>query len=197
MIHVNSAPLDLSEYFSRDILNRIISAFLLEYTGILPETVQYELWGSYSSAEMYLDTVQCQLVLYILTDHYTCVCVCVCALVCVCVGVAPHILNFDIRWRWGISFTPQAPNPQGKIPMYPLNRQLHVYMCINNIYCASALLLPLNHWRIPATERIHVTIFWIMTHCSQVDRKQGFRRTYCLCLHRRISVMMMECSIFF
>ena len=131
------------------------------------------------------------------TTIHVCVCVCACALVCVCVGVAPHILNFDIRWRWGISFTPQAPNPQGKIPMYPLNRQLHVYMCINNIYCASALLLPLNHWRIPATERIHVTIFWIMTHCSQVDRKQGFRRTYCLCLHRRISVMMMECSIFF
>lgn len=98
MIHVNSAPLVLlSEYFSRDILNRIMSAFLLECTGILPETVQYELWGSNSSAEMYLDTVQYQLALYILTDHYTSVCVCV--HMCMCLGVAPHILNFGIRWR--------------------------------------------------------------------------------------------------
>jgi len=63
LIHVYSAPLDIfTGYFSRDFLNRIMYTFELEYTGILPETVQYEIWGSYSSAELYMDTVLCQLV---------------------------------------------------------------------------------------------------------------------------------------
>ena len=52
-------------------------AFELECTGILPETVQYEIQGSHNSAELYVDTVQCQLVWYILTDHYKRVCACV------------------------------------------------------------------------------------------------------------------------
>ena len=97
-------------------------AFELEYTGILPETVQYEIWGSHNSAELYVDTVHCQLIWYILTDHYTCVCMHAREF-----GISPHILNFGTRWNCGVSFTPQAMNPQGKILMYPLNRQLHVY----------------------------------------------------------------------
>jgi hypothetical protein len=64
----------------QEIPNRIVYAFELEHTGILPETVQYEIWVSDNSAELYADTVQCQLVRYNLTDHYTCVYVCAYAL---------------------------------------------------------------------------------------------------------------------
>jgi hypothetical protein len=39
-------------------------------------------------------------------------------------GIAPRILDFGIRWRWVVSFTPRPLYPQGKSPWYPLDRRL-------------------------------------------------------------------------
>jgi hypothetical protein len=37
---------------------------------------------------------------------------------------APHIVNLDIRWRWVVSFMPQAIYPRGRIPWCPLDKRL-------------------------------------------------------------------------
>jgi hypothetical protein len=39
-------------------------------------------------------------------------------------GVAPRTLDFGIRWRWVVSFTPRPLYRQVKSPWYPLNRSL-------------------------------------------------------------------------
>jgi hypothetical protein len=39
-------------------------------------------------------------------------------------GIAQHLLDFSIRWRWVVSFTPWPLYPQGKSPWYPLDRRL-------------------------------------------------------------------------
>jgi len=39
-------------------------------------------------------------------------------------GIAPHILDLGIRWRWVVSFTPRSFYSQGKSPWYPLDRRL-------------------------------------------------------------------------
>jgi hypothetical protein len=41
-------------------------------------------------------------------------------------GIARRILDFGIRWRWTISFTPWPLYPQGKSHWYPLGRRLGV-----------------------------------------------------------------------
>jgi hypothetical protein len=39
-------------------------------------------------------------------------------------GIAPRILELDIRWRLVVSFTPRLLYPQGKSTWYPLDRRL-------------------------------------------------------------------------
>jgi hypothetical protein len=39
-------------------------------------------------------------------------------------GMAPLILDLGTRWRWVVSFTPRPLYPQGKSPLYPLDRML-------------------------------------------------------------------------
>jgi hypothetical protein len=39
-------------------------------------------------------------------------------------GIAPHILDVGIRWRWVVSFTLRPLYPQRKSPWYPLGRRL-------------------------------------------------------------------------
>jgi hypothetical protein len=39
-------------------------------------------------------------------------------------GIAPHIPDLGIRWRWVVSFMPQLLFSQGKSPQYPLDRRL-------------------------------------------------------------------------
>jgi hypothetical protein len=39
-------------------------------------------------------------------------------------GIAPRNLDFGVRWRWLVNFTPLLLYPQGKSPWYPLNRRL-------------------------------------------------------------------------
>jgi hypothetical protein len=39
-------------------------------------------------------------------------------------GIAPCILDFGIRWRWGVSFTSRSLYPQGKSTCYLLYRKL-------------------------------------------------------------------------
>ena len=39
-------------------------------------------------------------------------------------GLAPLILNSDIRWKSATSLTPQVLYPWGRSPWYPLNRRL-------------------------------------------------------------------------
>jgi hypothetical protein len=39
-------------------------------------------------------------------------------------GIAPCVLNLEIRWIWVVSFTHLPLYPQGKSPRYPLDRRL-------------------------------------------------------------------------
>jgi hypothetical protein len=39
-------------------------------------------------------------------------------------GIAPRIIDIGSRWRWVVSFTPRPLYPQGKSPLYPLDRRL-------------------------------------------------------------------------
>jgi hypothetical protein len=39
-------------------------------------------------------------------------------------GIAPCILHLGTRWRWVVSFTPRPLYPQGKNPLYPLDKTL-------------------------------------------------------------------------
>jgi hypothetical protein len=39
-------------------------------------------------------------------------------------GIVPRILDLGTRWRWVVSFTPRPLYPQGKSPLYPLDRRL-------------------------------------------------------------------------
>jgi hypothetical protein len=86
MIHVNNVLLGLlSGYFSRNFLNRIAYAFLLECTGILLGTIPYVIWGSHSSADENTVLLRYSAVSAgMIHSHrplYVCVCVCVCACV--------------------------------------------------------------------------------------------------------------------
>jgi len=40
------------------------------------------------------------------------------------VGITPRILDLGTRWRCMASFTPRTLYPQGKNPLYPLDRRL-------------------------------------------------------------------------
>jgi hypothetical protein len=39
-------------------------------------------------------------------------------------GIAPHIHNIGITWKWVVSFTPQLLYLWRKSPWYPLDRRL-------------------------------------------------------------------------
>jgi len=39
-------------------------------------------------------------------------------------GIAPRILNFDIRWRWMVRFTTRSLYPRGKNSRFPMDRKL-------------------------------------------------------------------------
>jgi len=39
-------------------------------------------------------------------------------------GVVPRILDLDIRWSWVVIFTPRPLYPEGRSPLYLLDRRL-------------------------------------------------------------------------
>jgi len=42
-------------------------------------------------------------------------------------GIAPHILDLGISWKWVVSFTPWPLLLPGKDPWYPLDRVKYIY----------------------------------------------------------------------